>query len=145
MKKYIKAEDKEHALYFKGPFWVVADSVNAIQTGKFVIMGEKYLVDYDGNYTDDITSKRPKTHKQLWKWILNEVNSNGKAFPESCTYYPRGRVEVYKGKAYIHLNSICNTPKVIDEITKEYGIGKLDIIIDLNDTYQGSHYDFELE
>lgn len=144
MKKYVKA-DKESDFYFKGPFWILAESVDAIQRGKFDIIGEKYLVNYDGQYVDDITSKRSKTHQQAWKKIINEVNSNGKSFSKSYTYYPRGRVEVYKGKAYIHLNSICNTPKVIDEITNTYGIGKLDIVIDLNDTYQGSHYGFELE
>ncbi len=44
----------------------------------------------------------------------------------------------------MHLNSKCNMPKVIDAIVEMYNLGKLEIEIDLNDTYQGSHYDFDL-
>lgn len=60
-------------------------------------------------------------------------------------YYPRGKVEVYKGVAYININSILNTPKIIDTVRKEFGIEKLPYKVGLNNVEQGSHYDFELE
>ena len=56
-----------------------------------------------------------------------------------CNYYPRGRVAIYKGIAFIHINSLCNVPKVIHEIISEYELYKLEIEVELNDEVQGSH------
>lgn len=128
---------KEDDLYFQGAFWIKADSFKDIMHNNFdLIIGSKILSDYSGNYVDEIQSKNSLSHKNLW----NNVSDG-----HSWTYYPRGRVAIYNGTAYIHLNSKCNTPEIIDRITKEYNLDKLDIDIDLNDTYQGSHYDFELK
>ena len=126
---------------FKGSFWIITPSIDQMHKGNFTLLGEKYLVDYDGNYVNDTTSKRAKTHSQLWK-KLRETNAD---LPKSPTYYPRGRVEIYKGKAYIHINSRCNIPSIIDKIIEYYGISKLEQEVELNDVTQGSHYGFEVE
>lgn len=139
MKKYVKA-DKRYDFYFKGPFWIVTPSIDQMHKGNFKLIGDKYLVNYDGEFVDDVTSKRSKTHTQLWK-RLREENTE---LPESPTYYPRGRVEVFNGKAYIHINNHCNTPEIIDAIITEYQIDKLEKEVELNDVTQGSHYSFEL-
>ena len=61
-------------------------------------------------------------------------------------YLPRGRVAITtNGLAFIHLNSRTNIPKVIDKIIDIYNLHKLSIEIDLNDIYQGSHYNFQLK
>lgn len=131
---------KEDDLYYQGPFWIIAESFKDILRGDFKIIGEKYVCNYDGNYTDDKTSKNQKTHKYLWnnKYKL-QYNQ------DDYTFYPRGKVSIYQGTAFIHINSRCNIPKVIDKIINDYNISKLEIEIDLNDTYQGSHYDFKLK
>lgn len=131
---------KEDNYYFQGPFWIVSNSLKDILDGNFQIIGEKYLSDYNGNYVDDSTNISQKTHKNLWntKYKIKYDNAH-------YTYYPRGRVSIDNGLAYIHINSKCNIPKVIDKIINEYALHGLDITIDLNATYQDSHYDYELQ
>ena len=111
----------------------------SILRGNFEIVGEKFLCDYDGNYDDISRSKSSRTHRKIWDELKSKHNN------VSHTYYPRGRVSIYKGVAFIHLNSRCNLPKVVDKIIEEYHLQKLDVEIGLNDTYQVSHYNFELE
>ena len=135
--KKLYESKKEDDFYFQGAFWIKADSFKNIMLGNFeLIIGSKLLSDYCGNYVDLNQSKNSLTHKKLWDSV-----SDG----HSWTYYPRGRVAIYNGVAYIHLNSKCNSPAIIDKIINEYCINKLNIELDLNDTYQGSHYDFELK
>lgn len=135
----ILATRKEDDKYFQGPFWIIAKSVQEIHRGNFEIIGEKFLSDYNGNYEDNTLSKSQRTHKKIWETEYAEKYNQS-----DYSYYPRGRVAICGGVAFIHLNSKCNIPKVIDKIQQDYGISKLDCEIDLNDTYQGSHYDFKL-
>lgn len=128
---------KEDDLYFQGAFWLKANTFKDIMLGKFeLLVGSKLLSNYSGEYVNTNQSKNSLTHKKLWDNV-----SDG----HSWTYYPRSRVSIYNGIAYIHLNSKCNSPAIIDKIISEYCLDKLEIEIDLNDTYQGSHYDFELK
>ena len=137
--KRVIASKKEDEYYFQGPFWIVADTFKDVHRGRFELIGEKYLCDYDGNYIQDDTSKSAKTHRVAWKQYAQQFGT------DDYTYYPRGRVAVYDGTAFIHINSKCNIPSVIDAIIDEYNISKLEIEVDLNDVYQGSHYDFKLK
>jgi hypothetical protein len=140
MKKYVAGTRKEDDLYYQGPFWIIADTFKDIHRGKFALLGEPLPCDYHGDYVGDTTSKSSKTHKRIWEsQYINNYNN------VDYTFYPRGRVAVYEGTAFIHLNSKCNIPSVIDAIIDKYKIDKLDIEIDLNDVYQGSHYDFQLK
>lgn len=131
---------KEDDLYYQGPFWIIADSFLDILRGNFELVGSKFACDFNGEYVKKDKSKSQRTHKKVWE--EEYANSYG---IDSFTYFPRGRVSIHKGIAFVHINSRCNIPKVINKIITEYNIDKLDIEIDLNDTYQGSHYDFELE
>ena len=133
---------KEDESYFQGAFWINANSVGDILLGQFKIVGQRLLCNYEGSYTNDTTSKSAKTHKKLWEEYKNNLDGMS---DKDYTYLPRGRVSIYKGKAYIHIHSRMNIPKVIDAIISAYELKKLDIIVDLNDTYQGSHYEFELQ
>lgn len=139
MKKIVSVR-KEDNQYFQGPFWIIADSVKDIHRGKFCLIGEKYLSNYSGEYLDTSLSKSNRTHKKIWD---NKLSPNYNFVPYN--YYPRGRVAIYEGTAFIHINSKCNIPSLIDRVIDEYELDGLEIEIDLNDIYQGSHYDFLLK
>ena len=131
---------KEDDLYFQGGFWVKGSSVREIKKGNFEIIGIKLPTYYSGEYSDlGGRSKSSLTHKRLWP----EYNKGLEDKPYN--YLPRGRVSIYKGVAYIHLNSLFNQPDIIDRIIKEYNLDKLELELDFNDTYQGSHYEFLLD
>ena len=138
--KILKEIRKEDELYYQGAFWIYGDSIKDIKKNNFKLICKKLLSDYSGNYKEQIVSKKSLTHKRLWD-ELNPTNNT----EISWDYYPRGRVAIYNGVAYIHLNSLFNQPSIIDAIINEYELNKLEIEIDLNDTYQGSHYDFQLK
>lgn len=129
---------KEDDLYFQGAFWIKGDSLEEIKNGNFeLLIGSKLLTDFYGDYVrKDVPKKSALTHKNLWPNI-----SDG----HTWEYYPRGRVAIDQGTAYIHLNSQCTSDKIIGAITKEHGIEKLRIVLDYNNEYQGSHYNFELK
>ena len=129
---------KEDDYYYKGAFWVIADSVPDILTNKFTIDGSKILCSYKGKLDRTRETRKNETHESVW----NEISSKYGNVPYN--YYPRGRVEVYNGVAYININSILNNPNIIDKIRHIYEIEKLPYHIGLNDLEQGSHYDFLL-
>ena len=130
-----KEVTREEDLYYQGAFWIVGKSLDDILSGNFeIVIGSKLLTDYYGDYAEKhIPKKSALTHAKLWKG--NSV---------SWDYYPRGRVAIDHGTAYIHINSKCATKEIIDAIVDEYEIGKLRIVRDYNNEYQGSHYDFKL-
>ena len=136
--KILKEVRKEDNNYFEGSFWIIADSVDKLLCGDFNIIGQKELTTYEGIRNRDRNVKL-LTHKQLWDSYKKNYNN------VYYDYYPRGRVSVYNGKAYININSICNTPKVIDSILSFYCVRDLDYEISYNDINQGSHYDFQLK
>lgn len=127
---------KEDYLYYQGAFWIDGESVREIKRGYFKIIGAKFPCYYTGEYSSLNKSKNSLTHRKLWP----EYNQNYLNKPYN--YLPRGRVAIHQGVAYIHLNSLFNQPSIIDTLIKEYNLEKLEIELDLNDTYQGSHYDF---
>ena len=129
---------KEDDHYYQGAFWIIGNSVREIKRGNFQLIGIKLLTDFQGNYIEQVGSKGSLTHKRLWP----EYN---KGFEDKeFNYFPRGRVAIYEGVAYIHINSLFNQPTLIDRVIKEYNLQKLEIEVDCNDLYQGSHYDFKL-
>lgn len=131
---------KKEDLYYQGAFWIKGDSVDDIKCGRFTLIGAKFQCDVSGKYTVDLArSKSSLTHRRLWCEYAGELAD------KPYNYLPRGRVGVYNGKAYINMNSLFNTPDIIDAIIEMYHIGKLEIQLSFNDTYQGSHYDFLLK
>lgn len=129
---------KEDDFYFQGAFWIKGESVKEIKEGTFeLLIGSKLLTDFYGDYVrKDVPKKSALTHKNLWSNVSDE---------HTWEYYPRGRVAIDQGAAYIHLNSQCTSDKIVEAIIKEYGIEKLRIVLDYNNEYQGSHYNFELK
>ena len=132
---------KEDEVYYQGAFWIAGDSVRDIKRGNFGVIGIQLPCDYQGNYLEDVGSKNPLSYKDLWNLkIKYEVNPD-----VLFDYYPRGGVSIYRGQAWIHIHSLFNQPSIIDTIVEIYNLHNIDYNIDLNDTYQGSHYDFGLE
>lgn len=130
---------KEDDYYYKGAFWIIADSVSDILTNNFNIEGSKILCSYEGKLDRTRETRKNETHESVWKYLAPKYNY------VSYNYYPRGRVEVYNGVAYININSILNNPNIIDKIRQMYEIERLDYHIGLNDLNQGGHYDFLLK
>lgn len=132
--------EKEDDIYYQGGFWIKGDSVDDIKCGRFTLIGAKFACDYQGKYIGNFDrSKSSLTHRRLWGEYAGELAD------KPFNYLPCGRVGVYDGKAYINMNSLFNAPEIIDAIIERYHIGKLDIQLSFNDTYQGSHYDFLLK
>lgn len=123
---------RDEDLYYSGPFWIECNSVKDMLHGDFHLISTRYPTDYHGRIIDN-SIKSSRTHKNVWR-----ATSSDKPYD----YYPRGRVAIYDGTAYIHIHHLCNTPRIIDAIIKEYEIQKLDIEIECNDETQGSHYNF---
>lgn len=130
---------KEDDIYYQGPFWIVGDSVVEIFRGKFSLIGEKYPVSYEGRSFEIEISKNAQSHKNTWR---REYASNYANVPYN--YFPRGRVTVYQGIAFIHLHSLMNTPAIVNKVIQMYELSKLQCEVELNDEVQGSHYDFLL-
>lgn len=117
---------KEEDLYFKGPFWVKGESIDAIKMGSFTIEDYKVPCDFDGN----IIQGEDLTHSQI---------------KTDFDYYPRGRVGIYKGTAYINIHSILNQPDIIDEVINIFNLSKLKVAVKHEDGKAGHHYGFKLQ
>ena len=57
-------------------------------------------------------------HKAEWTRLPRSI-TNGNPY----NYYPRGRVEIKKGKATVYLNPILNEPGATDLIKAEFDLG----------------------
>lgn len=131
---------KEDELYFKGPFWVAGISKQEIENGNYIILSEKELCTYDGNLNRNRSNRKEQTHQYVWDSKFK------KEFNVPYNYYPRGRVDVYKGKAYININSFLNKPKLINDILHEFEIDKLNYeVYEIDKLQQDGHYDFMLK
>ena len=147
MEKRVNAVRKEDDIYYNTVFWIVAPTIRDILANKkdengkpkWEMVGLKFEVNYEGEYLDPI-NKNDLTHKRIW--AKEYANKYGQS---DYTYYPRGRVNINKGVAYVNINSLMNCPHIIDAIIEASNIGKLELELDFNDTYQGSHYDFQLK
>ena len=113
---------KEDDLYFQGAFWIKGNSVKDIIRGNFELICEKRLCDIDGKDVNITASKNSLNHKNLWK---NEFGKDHE--DKSFDHYPRGRVSIYRGTAFVHIHSILHTPAIVDAIINEYGIDKLEV------------------
>ena len=140
IEKLLREVRKEDDLYYQGAFWIMADSYRDIQRGNFSLVGEKISCSYTGERTRDASDGRSKTHKALWT-ANNGYGHSDKPYD----YFPRGRVSVYRGVAYVNIHSLCNTPKVVNAIISEFNLQHLELELECNDETQGNHYDFRLE
>lgn len=130
---------KEDDFYFNGCFWIKANSFVDILNGNFELIGTRFLVNDSGEEVNG-TSVSSKTHQNVWEKEFKDKYAVG------YTFYPRGRVQHYRGKTWININSNINLPKVIDKIFQYYDLGRMnretDIIIS---SEEGDHYKYQLQ
>lgn len=129
---------KEDDLYFVGPLWILGTSLNEINDGKFVLLTEKFLVDYEGKPV----SKAPRsqyTHKGIWD------SQYKKEFGTEYNYCPRGRVGQKQSEAYLNIPNGLNKEVIIPKIKREYDIKKDFALIKDTDPTTGNHYSFLLK
>lgn len=127
---------------YSGAFWVVGESLADIKSGNFHLLCYKRLTDYDGNLCEEIHSKRSLSHKRLWYDIYREELNSNKPY----NFYPRGRVGISKGVAYINIIEDAAVPLITDAIIREYKIDKLKVIIRKSNKFSdGGHRNFLLK
>lgn len=129
---------KEDDLYFVGPFWIIGTSVEEINSGKFTILAEKFLADFDGNVVERVPRAK-FTHKGIWeeKYLAK--------YGLEYNYYPRGRISQKQGKAYLNIPNGLNKSVVVPEIKREYDIKTDFALIKDTDPTTGNHYSFLLK
>ena len=133
MNEVIKEDDS----YYQGAFWIIGNSMDdIINKNKFHLCCHKILSNYDGSMIDKIESKRSLSHERLWNSKYKVIENSDKPF----NYYPRGRVGISNGIAYINIINDCDTTNIINHIIDEYKISKLEIKKELvNEFSDGGH------
>lgn len=73
----------------------------------------------------DFTSKSGESfnHKAEWRLLPKEITGR-----KPYNYYPRGRVEIKRGRAVIYLNPVLNREEVLNKIYQEFGLEKLSYV-----------------
>ena len=56
-------------------------------------------------------------HKLTWNQLAPDLTRG-----HTYQYYPRGRVEIRRGKALVFLNPVLNTPAVLAQICQAFGL-----------------------
>jgi len=94
----------------KGPFWVIGET------------------DLDGNLSfgkllacSVEVSQITPSHKDIWDFCRGNIKRR-------WNYYPRGRVEIRRGKAVVFANPICfEWAWLEDELRNHFHLGSLEI------------------
>ena len=132
-------QEKRDALG-KGLFWLVKND-----SEKFELFCVKILCYRDGETLERVETGVCESEKlnreRAWAKLDKKI-TQGKPY----NYYPRGRVEIKKGKARIFLNPALNEESIIEKICRSFGLkrenGLTDILIK-NDN--SGHYRFLME
>ncbi len=125
----------------KGLFWLIKT-----KEGTFQILCCKLLCFRDGVTIEEVETGHCEndgiSHEQAWTKMAKEENTKNKPY----NYFPRGRVQIKKGKATIYANPVlCNDSiiKAIKEsfgLTLDNGINKIRVKAD-----NSKHYQFLME
>lgn len=101
----------------KGLFWVV----------DYNLITKSVKCNIEGKALESVeyTSKSGENfnHKIEWGKLSKEI-TKGKEY----NYFPRGRVEIYKGRISIFLNPDINNEVVINKVIDEFGLHNIDNI-----------------
>ena len=102
---------------YKGVFWWIDEQ----------LLCRKVLCDENGVPLEEaeFTSKSGDNfnHQAEWQKLPRTI-TGGKPY----NYYPRGRVEIKRGKATVYLNPVLNCQEVIEKITLEFGLNTLSTV-----------------
>ena len=113
---------------YKGIFWWIGSQ----------LICRKVMCDSDGLPLEavEFTSKSGDNfnHKAEWEKFSKKI-TDGNPY----NYYPRGRVEIKRGKATVYLNPALNRPEVTRMIHSEFGLDALSAVVIKNDG--SAHYE----
>jgi hypothetical protein len=130
---------------YKGVFWI-KDTENIESTTLC------YMLECDSNGFIDVSDVNIDTlgklrnnfnHKKLWDTLPADVTEN-----KQFDYYPRGRVEINKGKATIFITQylVEYKDKVVEFIENKFGLIELNGINEVKIFVDGSdHYKAKIE
>ena len=110
-----------------GIFWIISDSED-LEDYKPLSFSVPY--DTHGCPTDNpaipLNSKSGTSynHKVMWNEHVKNNPMHKPYNKKEYSHYPRGRVEISKGKAIIFLNPVICREPFISEIKSEFGLGE---------------------
>ena len=121
-------------MLYKGVFWVRSLSGNDI-------IALRFLSDENGVLTDGSLTSKDINHQRLWE-RLDSVVTGGVPY----NFYPRGRVELRRGKALIFCSPHICTEQLKKLITERFGLRAENGIKEVLLKADGSaHYKCELD
>ncbi len=97
-------------MLYKGVFWV-----RSLKEGDMIAL--RFLSDENGVLTDSEITSKDINHKRLWE-RLDSVVTGGVPY----NFYPRGRVELRRGKALIFCSPHIYTEQLKALVTERYGL-----------------------
>lgn len=117
-------QEKRDALG-KGLFWLVQNDEE-----KFELFCVKILCYRDGESLEKIETGECESeklnHERAWAQIDKQI-TKGKPY----NFYPRGRVQIKKGKATVYLNPVLNDTRILDKIFRSFGLTRENGIVDI--------------
>lgn len=119
----------------KGIFWYIPCEHKLISA--------KVACDENGNALEKVNYSSKSgdnfNHKTEWSKLHKSITNN-----KPYNYYPRGRVEITKGKATIFFNPVLNRFDIHDLIMDEFGlVGKRIIVKEVADG--SKHYEYLID
>lgn len=104
----------------KGIFWIV--NPEDMESNKRYCFPIPCNPDGVPDSYEGLNSKTGETynHKKYWSMLDKSYTHN-----KEYNYYPRGRVEINHGRATIYLNPNIASDKVLDFISKQFSLTKL--------------------
>ena len=109
--------DKKKTVYY-GIFWVLAESEKDIRLENLICIRQKYD-DVFSEYADYIAKNSTAfNHERDWEMFSKEFTRK-----KPYNYYPRGRVEVEKGKATVWMNG--NILSLAEDVIDVFGLNAL--------------------
>lgn len=121
-------------MLYRGVFWVRSVSENDV-------IALRFLSDENGVLTDSSVTAKDINHKRLWE-RLDSVVTGGVAYD----FYPRGRVELRRGRALIFCSPHICTEQLKALMTELFGLTAENGIKEVILKADGSaHYRCELD
>ena len=109
----------------KGPFWVIADSFDD-DNG----VDETAILCFPVDHSTEPTP----SHIDAWQKVCGEYKRM------NWNYYPRGRVEICRGKATVYANPICfQHPQLEDVLRNRFNLRNIEITYKADNS---SHYQY---
>ena len=118
---------------YEGCFWLVGETIDGIQNGKFKFFGQKLRCTHDGTIVTKKDSKKAKflSHEQICE------NPYARQVLKKFKRYPRGKVRVLDGYVYVTLPPRMKSLTVTTRINKEFDLEGLIPVWDIDMNFAG--------